>query len=205
MKNIKKSELVGAGLLSAIAASLCCITPLIALFTGVSSVASLFSWMEPFRLLLIAVTLGILAFAWYQKLKAKPVIQMDCACEDQKRSAWQSKKFFGIVSIFALAMLAFPYYGHIFYPSNGINQSAAAATSPSNNVQQISFKVGGMTCQSCGKHIEQSVNQLPGINQVQTDYEKGTATIQFDPSKTNKQKLMQNINATGYKVQTEIQ
>ncbi|RYE48387.1 MAG: heavy metal transporter, partial [Sphingobacteriales bacterium] len=36
-----------AGLLSAFAASLCCITPVIALLAGSSSIAANFSWIEP--------------------------------------------------------------------------------------------------------------------------------------------------------------
>jgi mercuric ion transport protein len=47
MKTDKK--LIGAGLLTAIAASLCCITPVLALVAGTSGLASTFSWLEPFR------------------------------------------------------------------------------------------------------------------------------------------------------------
>ena len=47
MKTDKK--LIGAGLLTAIAASLCCITPVLALVAGTSGLASTFSWLEPAR------------------------------------------------------------------------------------------------------------------------------------------------------------
>jgi mercuric ion transport protein len=47
MKTDKK--LIGAGLLTAIAASLCCITPVLALIAGTSGLASTFSWLEPFK------------------------------------------------------------------------------------------------------------------------------------------------------------
>ena len=43
------NKLIGAGLLTAIAASLCCITPVLALIAGTSGLASTFSWLEPFR------------------------------------------------------------------------------------------------------------------------------------------------------------
>ncbi len=201
----EKSGLVGAGLLTAVAASLCCITPILALITGVSGVASTFSWMEPFRPVLIALTLAVLGFAWYRKLKPKTVSEIDCACEDEKKPSFlQSKRFLGIVTIFAVAMLAFPYYGHVFYPSKEVPQVNTSANIAPRNFEQVSFKVRGMTCQSCGEHIEHSVNQLPGINQVKADFKEGTAAVQFDPVKTNKEQLVQAINSTGYKVQTEI-
>ena len=41
-------KLIGASIITAIAASLCCIVPVLALFSGASSVASLFSWVAPF-------------------------------------------------------------------------------------------------------------------------------------------------------------
>ena len=47
MKTDKK--LIGAGLLTAFAASLCCITPVLALVAGTSGLASSFSWLEPAR------------------------------------------------------------------------------------------------------------------------------------------------------------
>lgn len=201
----EKSGLMGAGLLSAVAASLCCITPILALVTGASGVASTFSWMEPFRPVLIALTLAVLAFAWYRKLKPKPINAVDCVCEDEKKPPFlQSKKFLGIVTLFAVAMLAFPYYGHVFYPSKEVPQVSTSTNIVPKNFQQVSFKVRGMTCQSCGEHIEHSVNQLPGINHVNADFKEGTTAVQFDPAKTNKEQLVQAINSTGYKVQTEI-
>jgi mercuric ion transport protein len=68
-KTIKNNKGWVAGLLTAVAASLCCITPVLALLGGASGLASSFSWMEPFRPFLIGLTVLVFAFAWYQKLK----------------------------------------------------------------------------------------------------------------------------------------
>jgi len=65
------NKLIGAGLLTAIAASLCCITPVLALIAGTSGLASTFSWLEPFRPYFIGLTILVLGFAWYQKLLPK--------------------------------------------------------------------------------------------------------------------------------------
>ncbi|HEU4634309.1 MAG TPA: mercuric transporter MerT family protein, partial [Flavisolibacter sp.] len=70
MISIKSSgTFSSAGVLSAIAASLCCITPVIALLAGSSSIAANFSWIEPARPYLIALSISVLALAWYVKLK----------------------------------------------------------------------------------------------------------------------------------------
>ena len=112
-----ESKLIGTGLLTAITASLCCITPVLALVAGTSGIASTFSWIEPFRPYLIGLTILVLGFAWYQKLK--PRKEIDCECEtDNKPKFMQSKTFLGIVTAFAFVMLAFPYYSGIFYPNS---------------------------------------------------------------------------------------
>jgi mercuric ion transport protein len=59
------------GLLAAVAASLCCITPVLAFLGGASGLASSFSWIEPYRPYLIGLTIAVFAFAWYQKLNRK--------------------------------------------------------------------------------------------------------------------------------------
>ncbi len=67
MKTDKK--LIGAGFLTAIAASLCCVTPLLALVAGTSGLASTFSWLEPFRPYFIGLTILVLGFAWSSKVE----------------------------------------------------------------------------------------------------------------------------------------
>ena len=71
-------KLMSAGVFTAIAASLCCITPVIALIAGSGSIASSFSWLAPARPYLIGLTIAVLGFAWYQKLKPQPVDECGC-------------------------------------------------------------------------------------------------------------------------------
>lgn len=122
-----ENKLIGTGLLTAITASLCCITPVLALIAGTSGIASTFSWIEPFRPYLIGLTTLVLGFAWYHKLIPIAIgtqKEIDCECDTDdlpdgkagKPKFIQSKTFLGIVTAFAIVMLAFPYYSEIFYP-----------------------------------------------------------------------------------------
>ena len=74
MKN--NNKLISTSIITPIAASLCCVTPVLALIAGTSGIASTFSWLEPFRPYLIGLTVLVLGFAWYQKLK--PQKEIDC-------------------------------------------------------------------------------------------------------------------------------
>jgi len=189
------NKLIGAGLLTAITASLCCITPILALIAGTSGIASTFSWIEPFRPYLIGLTLLILAFAWYQKLK--PTKEIDCECDtDEKTKFIESKSFLGIVTVFAIVMLAFPYYSAIFYPES----EKQILVVDKLNTKTTEFKISGMTCASCEAHISHEVNKLDGIVDAKASYKNGNAIIEFDKTKTNATEIENAINATGYKV-----
>ncbi len=61
-----KNKYVWTSMLTALGASLCCITPVLALISGASGVASVFSWIEPFRPYLIGITILVLSFAWFK-------------------------------------------------------------------------------------------------------------------------------------------
>ena len=190
-----KSKLAITSLLTAITASLCCIAPVLALIAGTSGFASTFSWIEPFRPYLIGLTILVLLFAWYQKLK--PEKEIDCECETDKKPKFiQSKTFLGVVTVFAIVMLAFPYYSSIFYP----NSEKQIIVVDKTNIKTIEYKISGMTCASCEAHVNHEVNKLNGIVNSKTSYENGNAIIEYDKTKTNEAEIEKAINATGYKV-----
>ncbi|PCH65717.1 MAG: heavy metal transporter [Bacteroidetes bacterium] len=208
------NKLLGAGILSAVAASLCCITPVLALIAGSSGIAASFSWLEPARPYLIGITVLVLGFAWYQKLKPKKADEINCDCEPArpgggeddlpagasakagKPSFLQSKKFLGLVTIFAAIMLVFPYYSHIFYPETKVN---IIIVDP-NNIQQASFEISGMTCPGCEEHIKHAIAELPGYIEATANFKEEKATVKFDKSKTDIEKVIEAINETGYTV-----
>ena len=190
-----ESKLISAGLLTAITASLCCITPVLALIAGTSGIASTFSWIEPFRSYLIGLTILVLGFAWYQKLK--PQKEIDCECDtDEKPKFIQSKTFLGIVTVFAIVMLAFPYYSRIFYP----NTETQIIVVNKSDIKTTEFKIIGMTCAGCEEHVNHEVNKLIGIVNSKASYENGNAIVEFDGTKTNETEIEKAINSTGYKV-----
>ena len=105
---------MSSGIAAAFVASLCCITPVAASIAGIGGIASTFSWMEPIRPYIIGLTLFILGFAWFQKLKPKSKEEIDCACDDEP-GFFQSKGFLGVVTILAMVLMAFPYYSEAFF------------------------------------------------------------------------------------------
>lgn len=190
-------KLIGAGVLSAIAASLCCITPVLALISGTTGIASTFSWLEPARPYFIGITVLILGFAWYQKLKPKKNY-MKCDCETEKPLFWQSKFYLAIITIFAGLMLAFPYYAKVFYP----NPEKEVVIVSSDAVNKTEFAISGMTCESCELHVKHEVDKLEGIIHSDVSYKNGTALVEYDTIRTSANEIIKVINSTGYKVES---
>jgi copper chaperone CopZ len=190
-----ENKLAGLGLLTAISASLCCITPVLALLAGTSGLASTFTWLDPLRPYFIGLTVLVLGFAWYQKLK--PQKQIDCNCDPTEKTSFiQTKKFLGIVTVFAALMLAFPMYTQVFFPDkNGKTVIANDA-----DVKTTEFKIDGMTCTGCEEHVNHELNKLTGIINTMVSYESGNAIVKFDHSQTDNEEIGKAIAKTGYSV-----
>ncbi|MEQ9188345.1 MAG: mercuric transport protein MerTP [Cryomorphaceae bacterium] len=193
----QSNKLAGASILAAVAASLCCITPVLAILSGVTGIAATFSWIEPARPFLIATTILVLLFAWYQLLKPRTAEEMDCDCEtDDQKPFIQGKAFLGMVTVFAALMLAFPYYSFVFYPSN----PPSVITTQEGTLTNAEFKVEGMTCAACEDHIRHAVSSLSGIQSVDASFTAGSATVSFDPTRTTEEEIFDAIHSTGYTV-----
>ena len=94
-------------MLSAVAASLCCILPLAAVFLGVGS-AALGTWMEPARPYLLGFTVVCLGLAFYQAYRPLECGPEDsCAAPVSRRG---QRVWLWIMTPVALALLALPYY-----------------------------------------------------------------------------------------------
>ncbi len=186
------------GVLVALAASLCCITPVLALISGISGIAAAFSSLEPARPFLIGITLVVLGFAWYQKLKPRNSDTVTCDCEtDKKQLFWHTKTFLGIVTGLAIGLLTFPVYAHIFYPEP---PAIKVVVIENDNIRQTELKISGMTCQGCAEHVNHSLDGVPGVLEHNTSYNAGTSIVKYDMRKTTEQELVNAVNATGYAV-----
>ena len=195
-------KLMSAGVFTAIAASLCCITPVIALIAGSGSIASSFSWLAPARPYMIGLTAALLGFAWYQKLKPQTADDCDCEVDSPTPSKagqskfLHSKTFLLLVTLFAALMIAFPSYANIFFPKN----KKISVVVEKSNIRMVELNISGMGCKACEEEVNLEVNKLPGIIRSDVSYENKNASIQFDASKTTAKKIIDAVNSTGYKV-----
>lgn len=186
-----------AGVLTAIGASLCCITPVLAVLAGSTGLASSFSWMEPFRPYLIALTIIVLLYAWWDKLKPKKA-DIACACDANKEgnlSFWYSKTFLAIVTVFAAVMLSFPLWGGALIKSN----KPKTFVVNKKNILTKEINIEGMSCQACEATVEKVGRDIEGVVSIKASVNKKRAIVSYDKSKTDVKSIMHAIGTTGYK------
>ena len=180
--------------LTALSASMCCITPVLAIVAGTSSLATSFHWVEPFRPYFISASALILGFAWFKFFNVKK--EENCGCESPKKNSFlQSRAFLSLVTVLSISLITIPSYSKFFF-----NGSSNRLVLQQVKTKKIELSVSGMTCSSCEFHIESEVRKLPGIALVKASYEKSLTTVEFDEQKVKADKIIAAINGTGYKV-----
>ena len=191
---------IGAGVLSAVAASLCCITPVIALLAGSSSIAANISWIAPARPWLIGLSVAVLSFAWYIKLKPEKTSMADCQCGPVEKPAFlQSKAFLGMVTVFAALMVVFPLYAKMFYDKPKMLLTVVPAF---DSLQQVKFNIQGMSCVACEAEVNNEIAKVPGVLAYTTSYTSQSSLVTYDKSKVGLKSIETAINKTGYKVKS---
>lgn len=59
--------------------------------------------------------------------------------------------------------------------------------------------IEGMSCAHCVAHVEQAVNELPGIQKITVSLKKKSGVVKFDNSQVTSEEIVNKINqATHY-------
>lgn len=185
-----------AGLFTAAVASLCCITPVLALFSGAAGIASSFSWLEPYRPYLMGITVLALAYSWYLVAKKKKDEQ-SCACDAEKPSFLQSKKFLGMITLAALVLMAFPWYAPVLYLRE---EHKGIVITDTNHISQMRFHIAGMSCATCTVSINQALSKAKGVLAYKTEYDSASSLVKFDRNQLTADSIIRMINENGYTV-----
>ena len=65
-------------------------------------------------------------------------------------------------------------------------------------LQTVTLSVENMTCSMCPITVRKSLEKVPGVVDVRADYETRTATVTYDPSKSDIQALTEATTNAGY-------
>lgn len=204
-----------SAIVTAVLASLCCITPVLAVLGGLSGIASTFSFLEPLRPYFIAFTAIVLGYAFYNAYSKNPASRgkpkkkndIECECETeplQKKSFINSKGFLWLVAIVAIVLISFPYYSQVFFPQRGKpDYQNTIVTNNTNNIVKAKLEIEGMTCTGCEQSVNYSLKSQEGVISATSSYKTGIAYVQYDKTKVKLEELKKAIEEkVGYKVES---
>jgi len=179
-----------SGTLSVLLASICCVGPLLLIAVGLGAgvaVISRYHW------LFIAAAVAVLALAWTKYFREKT----RCACEDK---TMQGRRRGTVTLLIATAIvLGFVGLNTSHYLFARTPTSAQTQLPVTTGMNRIVIPVEGMTCPTCEVGVRYALKSVNGVESARVSVATKTATVDYDPSKTNPEKLVTAINATGYR------
>ena len=63
---------------------------------------------------------------------------------------------------------------------------------------EVTIKIDGMSCQHCVAAVKKAVDAIDGVSN--SNVEVGSATVNFDESKTGRDAISGAIQSAGYKI-----
>jgi len=197
----RRSFIFGGSLVAAVAASLCCILPVLATVTGAGAIAAgaVFDRWRPYLLGLTGLLLaGGFFLAWLDHQKA-------CApgslCATKPMGRWNSIAL-GILATSVVALAAFPYYSGAV-ARLVVRQPGPAPAVASADLSTVAFQVPDMDCPACAVALSAAFRKLPGVVDAKLDVDSRKAVVTFDRSEENVAALKRVITDAGFHIATE--
>ncbi len=185
---------LGGALLAAIAASSCCIGPLILAALGIGG-AGAFAALGAYRPFILAVTAVLLAGGFYLTYRKPKVVDGGdaCGCESPKPKANRAARLglwtaTALVVVFAAAppLLA------------AVSHQAPIPVATGQKVEQAVVQVEGMDCAACATHIRGALGKVGGLHDLTLDLKGHAITVTYEPAAGRLQTYVAAINDLGY-------
>jgi copper chaperone CopZ len=194
----RRSFIFGGSLIAAVAASLCCILPVLATVTGAGAIAAgaVFDRWRPYLLGLTGLLLaGGFFLAWRDHKKA-------CApgslCATKPMGRWNGIAL-GILATSVVALAAFPYYSGAV-ARLVVRQPGPAPVVASADLSTVAFRIPDMDCPACALALSAAFRKLPGVVDAKLDVDSRKAEVRFDRTAENVAALKKVITDAGFHI-----
>jgi copper chaperone CopZ len=179
-----------AGILSAILASTCCVGPLLLIAIGLGSGAALVGRYHWFFLI---GGLVVLTWAWAKYLREKTA----CDCEHKPMQGRRSGMLTLLIA--TVIVLGFGSLNISRYIFASAPASAQTQTQVANGLDRVVIRVEGMSCVTCEIAVRHALKRVDGVKSARVSVATKTATVDYEPGKTNPEQLVAAINSTGFR------
>src|SRR5437899_11580102 len=177
-----------AGILAVILGSICCIGPLLLLAIGVGSGAV---FIGRYHWFFIIAAMAVLTWAWAKYLRENTV----CDCEHKAMEGRHST----ILTLLITTVLVIGFAGLNISRYVFGSLPPAAENQLANGLSRTVISVDGLSCVACEIPVRHALRRIDGVKSVHVSAGTKTATVEYEPAKTNPEQLTAAINATGYR------
>jgi copper chaperone CopZ len=175
-----------AGILAAVLGSICCVGPLLLIAVGLGTGAAVIGRYHWF---FVIGAIAVLVWASVKHFREKT----RCACEHRPMDGRRISLFTLLVA--SVIVLAF---AGLNVPSYTFGRSSPAGPIANANLRRVVIPVEGIWCVACEIPVRNAVKRIDGVAFVHVSGTSKTATVNYDPAKTNPAQLVAAINSTGY-------
>ncbi|MEJ7863027.1 MAG: mercuric transporter MerT family protein [Pyrinomonadaceae bacterium] len=199
----KENVFIGGAVFAAIASSLCCVLPLIAVVFGLGAfgAATAFDTLRPY---LLVLAFAALAFSFYSLYFRREECAEGQSCATKPvNKINQLFLWVGLLAISAFALA--PYYtGYLMAaasqpPQVSSEKMPAASAEESQANKTVIIEVDGMTCAGCEPHINDTLKQLNGVFSAEASYQNKNVKVVFNPKQITLEQIKKAIDEIGYK------
>lgn len=189
---------LGGAVVAALAASSCCIGPLVLAALGIGGAGALAA-VGAYRPYILTATAVLLAGGFYLTYrKPRGVVSGGdtCGCERPSPKAGRVGKM-GLWIATALVVLFAGAPSLIAWAADR-GHAATVATAPGAPVEHATILVQGMDCEACAVHIRGALAKVGGLHDMTVDRGAQTITVAYEPASGRLQAYVAAINDLGY-------
>ena len=177
-----------AGILAVIVGSTCCIGPLLLVSIGVGSGAV---FIGRYHWFFIIAAMVALTWAWAKYLREKTA----CDCEHKAMAGHRS----AIATLLITTALVIGFAGLNISRYVFGSVPPAAEKRLANGLSRTVISVDGLSCVACEIPVRHALRRIEGVKAIYVSAATKTATVKYEPMKTNPEQLVAAINSTGYR------
>jgi len=182
------------GLLSALFASVCCVTPLLLVLLGLGSLG-IGAVLGRFHWWFLGAALILLTAAWRRSFQERG----RCATARCEMASGTPTRWTLLVA--SLVVAAFAGLNVYTFASQR-QQTAPLPGSPAGTATAVVIPVAGMTCLTCELTIESGLKRLPGVQYADARVTDQTVSVRYDPVQISLDNIVETIHKTGYRARS---
>jgi mercuric ion transport protein len=185
---------IGGAVLAAVAASACCLGPLLVAVLGMGGAGALAAF-GAYRPHLLALTATLLAGGFYFAYREPRSITGDdgCGCERPRANRAGRLGLWVATVIVVLVAAAPPLLARLSATGH-----APVALVPGQKLSRVSIEARGIDCEACAAPIRNALMKVGGLRDLRLDIASQSVTVAYEPAPGRLAAYVAAINELGY-------